>query len=267
MVKFKEAGHKYFTLDDKELTSVSGLMKKFEPKVNWTEKAKQKSKNLLKYEGISMTYQEILDKWEKARVKGTEAGTLVHKAKEDELLAKKGIITIKESEFDGNYKYALNVNQLEDNTVYPELMIYDLEHGLCGQSDEVEIKNGVIEVRDHKTDKEIKTRGYSSRWEPAQTYLKPLDHLEVCNYNTYSIKMSLYMYLIWKANKGKFKPGKILLNWCPIERDEDGLPILYSTQTGEVVEKGGIPNILEETIIEVPYLKKEVMAMLKTIKK
>lgn len=266
MVKFKEQGHKYYTLDDKELISVSGLMHKFEPRVNWKEKAKKKSKDLLKYEGVVMTPEEVEAMWENARVKGTEAGTIVHKIKENELLAKKGMVRIEESPFDADFKYALPINDLEDNTVYPELMIYDLEHGICGQSDEVEIKNGVIEVRDHKTDKEIKTRGYSTRWEPAPTYLKPLGHLEVCNFNTYSLKMSLYMYLIWKANRGKYKPGRILLNWCPIERDSDGIPILYDAQ-GNIVEKGGTPNIIEEVIIEVPYRKDEVIAMLKTIKK
>jgi hypothetical protein len=34
-------------------------------------------------------------------------------------------------------------------------MIYDLDFGICGQSDEVEIKDDYIIVRDHKTDKEI----------------------------------------------------------------------------------------------------------------
>jgi hypothetical protein len=57
--------------------------------------------------------------------------------------------------------------------------------------------------------------------------------------------MSLYMYLIWKASKGRFKPGKIILNWCPIERDYDGIPILYDHE-GNIVESNGTPRILFE---------------------
>ena len=60
------------------------------------------------------------------------------------------------------------------------------------------------------------------------------------------------MYMVWKQCKGKYKPGKIILKWCPIERDEDGIPILYD----------GVPRIIKEEDIELPYMKKEVIKML-----
>jgi hypothetical protein len=124
------------------------------------------------------------------------------------------------------------------------------------KSDEVRIENGVINVYDTKTDKEIVWHAYSSDWVKPEKLLEPLGHLDACNGNIYSIKMSLYMFLIWKANRGRFKPGKLILNWCPIVRDEDGIPIL----------KDGQPQIIKEVAVEVPYRKREVMAMLATRK-
>lgn len=265
-VKFQESGHKYFTLDDKPLISVSGFMHKFEQEKNWVEIAEKSAKNLKKYKSIIKTPAQIMAEWEVKRQKGAEAGTIIHKMKENELLAKKGEVRIVESHCDGSYKYALNVAELDNDTIYPELMIYDLDYGICGQSDEVEIKDDYIIVRDHKTDKEISFRGFSSQFTEPEMLLGPLSHLEHCNGNIYSIKMSMYMYLIWKANKGRFKPGKIILNWCPIERDNDGIPILYDDQ-GNIVESGGTPRIIMEKEIEIPYRKKEVIAMLETIRK
>lgn len=267
MVKFQEKGHRYFTLDDKELLSVSAFFKEFEEQKNWNEIAEKNARNLKKYKGIIKTPQEILKDWENKRNKGTEAGTIIHKIKENELLAKKGEVRIMESDHDGDYKYALDVSQLESGTVYPELMVYDLDTGICGQSDEVEITvDDYIIVRDHKTDKSIEWNAFSSQYTEPEMLLGPLSHLENCNANVYSIKMSMYMYLIWKSNKGRFKPGKIILNWCPIERDNDGIPILYDDQ-GNTVESNGTPRILSEKQIEIPYRKKEVMAMLETRKK
>jgi hypothetical protein len=267
MVKFQEKGHKYYTLDGtQELISVSGLMHRFEQPKDWDAIAEKSSKNLKRYKGITKTPLELKAEWEKKRIKGSEAGTMVHKIKEAELLATKIDTKIVESFTDSDFKYALNVQELEDNTVYPELMIYDLGYGICGQSDIVEIKNDYIIIRDHKTDKSIEWYAYDNGYNEPEMLLGPLSHLENCNGNVYSLKMSLYMYLIWKANKGRFKPGKIILNWCPIDRDADGYPILYDAN-GNIVQEGGQPRILYEKEIEVPYRKKEVMAMLETLPK
>lgn len=250
MVRFEEGPHRYSTLDDRGLLSVSGLMHQFEPQEDWNAIARKVAKKQGK------TTQEILDLWDMKRNRGSEAGTLVHKQKENELLAQRGELTIEESPCDATYKYALDVSLLKDNTVYPELMIYDLEHMVCGQSDIVRIDKGSIHVEDYKTDKSIERKAFSNEWTPAKKLLPPVAHLDCCNYNTYSLKMSLYMYLVWKANKGRFKPGNITLIWCPLERDEEGIPVLYN----------GLPRILKEERIDIPYRKKEVMAMLATLK-
>lgn len=256
-VKFIEESHRYFTDDERELIGVSSFAKKFEVKKNWreiTEKYARKHK---------MTVRQVEELWEMKRVKGTEAGTIVHKIKEQETLGSgtyryEGVdFGIQECPYENNLKRSLDITQIENGRVYPELMIYDLELGICGQSDEVVIHNNTINILDFKTDKAIARRSRSADWGEPEYFTEPIAHLENCAYNMYALKMSLYMYLLWKANKGRFKPGKLVLKWCPIERDEEGIPVLYD----------GVPKILREEWIELPYRKKEVVAMLETLKK
>lgn len=252
-VKFKSSSHQYFSEDDRELISVSAFVKKFIKEKDWKAIAKKKVANLKKYEGVTKTVDELLAEWEMKRIKGTEAGTILHSIKENELL---GYEKIKVGNTDDDYKWSIPITTLENGYIYPELMIYNLDYMICGQSDKVVIENDTINIYDYKTDKEIVFKGYSNKWQEAEKLLGPLSHLEECNGNIYSIKMSLYMYLLWKANKGKLKPGKIILEWCPIERDEDGVPILYD----------GVPKQLFQKNIEIPYRKKEVINMLNTLK-
>ena len=251
MIKFVEHSHRYLDEDDRDLISVSAFAKKFEPFVDWNKKAANTAKKL----GVSV--QEIKALWEMKRVKGSQAGTLFHNEREQELIDNEFVfnqqsLAKKCCEFKDGYKYSIPITNIENNTVYPELMIYNLEHRICGQSDKVIVQDNKIHVYDYKTDKSIDFKGYSDKWTAPLHLLPPVDHLESCNGNMYTLKMSLYMYMLWKANKGRFKPGDIILEWCPLDRDEDGVPILTD----------GKPHSSRTEVIKLPYLKKEVEAML-----
>lgn len=110
-------------------------------------------------------------------------------------------------------------------------------------------------IKTHNTDEEIKFKGYSSQWKAAKKYLPPLGHLDVCNGNEYALKMSMYMYMVWKQNK-HLKPGKLVIEQIKLKRDEEGIPIL----------EDGLPVSLGEKQIELPYLKNEVIAILAHLK-
>ena len=112
-------------------------------------------------------------------------------------------------------------------------------------------------IKTHNTDKEISLQAYSNpaKFVKARKLLKPLGHLDECNANIYSIKMSLYMYMLWKANKGRFKPGELVIEHVNLKRDEEGIPIT----------KDGLPVVLSTQIIKLPYRKKEVEDMLNCI--
>ena len=80
-IKFIEEEHKYIGEDDSEYLSVSGLIHNLELKKDWDKIRK----NYAKKNGG--TAQEWKDKWEAKAKKSTEAGTILHEAEEDALLA------------------------------------------------------------------------------------------------------------------------------------------------------------------------------------
>lgn len=247
-IYFKEDTHQYFNELHEPYISVSGLSKKLEQPKDWDSILKKSAKK----KGLKP--EDLRAEWDKKKLLGTNAGTIVHKKSEEKRLSSPQAIInnvtcgIFSSSFYDGYKWSEPSLKLKNNTVYPELMISDHEHKVCGQSDEVWVVNNIISVYDIKTDKEISRKGYSTEWSEAEKFLPPCSHMEYCNFNMYSLKMSMYMYMIWKQNKDK-RIGKLLLDWQPILRDEDGIPIL---------DENGEPTILRSEIIEVPYRRREV---------
>ena len=260
-VKFIEDTHQYLTEDGRELISVSAFTERFKPKVDWKAVAKKVAAKKTR-EGEPTTAEDILKKWEDKRDLSAKIGTILHSIKEEELLQQENPIfyntpcSIKNCSYTGTDKWSIPINKLENNTAYPELMIYDFEYMICGQSDKVIVANNKINIWDYKTDAEIKYKAFSSQWVKPQKLLGPLGHLDDCNANIYSIKMSLYMYLLWKANRGTLRTGDIIIEHVHLERDEDGLPILKDEK----------PIVKKIEQIQLPYRKKEVMDMLETLK-
>ena len=254
-IRFIEDTHRYVSEDGRELISVSAFTDKFKEKIDWEKIAKRSAAKLTK-EGTPTTAKQLLAQWEKKRVESASVGTLYHAIREQQLMDSD--CKTKACTYEGKDKWSIPIADLENNMTYPELMIYDFDYMICGQSDKVIVKDNTIHVWDYKTDAEIKFKGYSSEWKAATKLLKPLQHLEECNANVYSIKMSLYMYLLWKANRGKLKIGEIIIEHISLKRDpkNDNIPILID---GKPVEIG-------RTTIKLPYRKKEVQAMLSTIK-
>lgn len=211
-VKFVEETHQYLTEDNKELISVSRFTDQYKEKVDWKAIAKKVATKETKA-GSPTTAKDILAKWERKRNISAQVGTLYHSIREKELLSTANEFynlpcTVQECLYENGSKFSIPISKLVNNTVYPELMIYDLEYMICGQSDKVIVVDNKIHIWDYKTDNEIKFRAFSSLWVKPQKMLAPLQHLDDCNGNHYSIKMSLYMYLLWKANKGSLKPRR-----------------------------------------------------------
>lgn len=261
-IKFIADTHTYLS-DEGELISVSKFVERFKEKQDW-DKIAAKSAAKKTREGKPTTKEQLLELWTMKRIVSAKAGTILHAERELKLLEAKEveecgkICNIKECIHGEGVKHSIPIEQLEDNTVYPELMIYDMDHMLCGQSDKVVVVNNTINIIDYKSDAEIKFHGFSNEWVDATKLKGPLSHLDECNGNIYSIKMSLYMYMLWRANKGRFKPGEIVIEHCQLKRDEEnGFPIFEE----------GKPVVIGTSFITLPYRKKEVVEMLKTLKK
>ncbi len=254
-VKFIEHTHQYFH-DTQELTSVSVFAKQFEEWKDWYKIAQKYAvKN-----GHTAAYWQKL--WKDKAFKSSSIGTICHNVKERELIESdyiefEGISCgIQTCRHENELKWGIPITNLTTNTIYPELIIYDLDFNLCGQADKVIVTDTHINIGDYKTDKSIDFKGYSSTWKKAEKFKAPISHLDNCNGNMYALKMSLYMYMLWKQNR-HLVPGKLFIEHITLKRDAEGIPIL---------DDYGKPIILNEETILIPYLKREVMDMLKHYK-
>lgn len=246
---FKQDTHQYFNENKEEYKSVSYIAKLLDKKDGafWEAAKKKKAKQT----GVTMA--ELTKEWDRKKRLGTEAGTMLHDEREHRLITDEfnhlNIVHKKKMcEVIDGMKWSLPIENLDNNTVYPELMIFDHEFKICGQADKVFVTNNTIHLEDYKTDKTIQKRAYSSEFVVAERLKEPVQHLENCNFNVYAIKMSMYMYMLWKRNK-HLRIGDIVLEHLEILRDKETIPIL---------NEEGRPTVINTTKIKVPYLRKEV---------
>jgi hypothetical protein len=148
-------------------------------------------------------------------------------------------------------------SQRLDPGVYPEHMVFLKSAGICGQSDLVEVVNGCVNITDYKTNKEIKTESFKD-WEGiSEKLMSPVNNLDDCNFNHYSLQLSIYMYIILKHNP-KLQPGKMYIHHVLFDIegvDEFGYPITKYDHNNDPVVKEVIP-------MEIPYLKDEVISII-----
>ena len=151
-------------------------------------------------------------------------------------------------------------NQKLEEGVYHEHLVYLKSAKLCGQADLVEIVNGYINITDYKTNKEIKTKGFTN-WEGITNKMfRPVNHLDDCNLNHYNLQLSIYAYIIKKHNP-KLKVGKLNIQhvkFIQVGTDKNGYPI------NEHVN--GEPVLDTVKMYELPYLKDEVRSLIMWLK-
>lgn len=244
---FYEDGHTYI---DKEgegaFTSVSQILHQLEKPKNWKAIAKRYANK------TGQTVAEVEKQWKDKNTKAIERGKVYHAEKQASLNAI-GVVqrsntscTVKfytpRPAGEGVTGYILEQPDfsVENNTVYTEFMVWDVESRICGTADEVEIINGTININDHKTNEEIKKEGFYIPSQGREKLLKPVSHLDDCNWNKYCLQLSLYMYMLWKKNKS-LKIGKLTLNHVEFDKDN---------------------RVTRVNKMDVPYLRDEVRAII-----
>jgi len=264
---FKEEGHLYESIDPNEMiewTSVTSLISKFKPKFDAYAISTKCAKNK-KSKWYGLEPQQIRDIWGSETQRAIELGSFYHAQRESDLLAcdtlnRDGVdLPIIQIKVQDGIKYAPNQKLIAG--IYPEHMVYLKSAGVCGQADYVDVVNGVVNIMDYKTNKEIKTESFVD-WDGVIAKLNPpLGHIDDCNLQHYTLQMSVYMYIILKHNPG-LKPGKMTLQHVIFEKegeDKYGYPITAYADNGD-------PIVKEIVKYEVPYLKEEVMTMINWLK-
>lgn len=186
MVTFKEDTHQYF--NDKNIEYISGT--RFIHKFEFPFDEDGISKRVALKRGI--TQKEVLAEWKETSKKACDYGTKIHALMEN---------YIKFGEVDKIYSSLYNsfdkITKLEFNTakeILSEKLLYDDEFGIAGTADLIIVHNdNEFSIGDFKTNKSIDFYNQFGNW-----MLDPIGHLSSCNFNIYSLQLSLYAYMFSK---------------------------------------------------------------------
>ena len=264
-VKFLPEDHKYVSVDPAEdisWMSVTSLISKLKQPFE-AEKIAEKSSKNKRSKWYGMTKDQILSVWKAESERAITVGNWYHNQREEDLLGLDSIerhgkvIPIMQPQADTSGLKVAPDQRLTDG-MYPEHFVYMKSLGICGQSDLVEVIDGVVHITDYKTNKEIRSESYKD-WEGlSQKMNHPVSHLDDCNLNHYNLQLSIYMYMILKHNP-KLKPCTLMIQHIMFEdegKDPNGYPILKTNTDGD-------PVIKDIIYYDIPYLKDEVLAVVK----
>lgn len=265
-VAFYPEHHEYISLSEEDkidwlsVTTVTGAFKQ-----PFSDTQAEKSSKNRKSKWYGMTPDEVRAAWKNEAKRATDLGTWYHDQREQDLcellsIERGGVtVPVRRPIIVNGVKHAPN-QKLEDG-VYPEHLVYLKSIGVCGQSDVVEVVNGIVNITDFKTNKELKFSGYRN-WEGiTQKMQPPLSHLDDCHISHYALQLSIYMFIILKHNP-QLKPGKLIIHHVTFEeagRDKFDNPVTLRNEQGDPVVKEVIPY-------ELPYLKSEVLTLLTYVK-
>lgn len=220
MIKFIEDKHQYLDLrDQKPWVSVTQLIHGYVPKKDWDAIAKRYAKK------HKLDVDDVKKKWKTDNEMSLTRGIAFHKQREQDLLSCETIdetgteLKIYRPIIDDNGD-KISPNQRLEDGIYPELLVALNSAHLCGQADYVMICNGRVNIRDYKTNKEIKINGFVN-WEGLEEkMLAPISGIPNCNYWQYALQLNMYAYIIRKNNPS-LKLGKLELLHVRFDETEE----------------------------------------------
>lgn len=147
------------------------------------------SKLVAKVKGVSQ--EKILENWEsitkKAQNRGTKIHLIMEKYLKDNVLCKEYHELIN--------SFIKKTKHLIKNTsnIYSEKLLYSDEIKLAGTADLIIENDNLFYIQDFKTNKAF---NFTSKYH--DYFYPPLDHLQVCEFTTYTIQLSIYAYMYEK---------------------------------------------------------------------
>lgn len=228
-VELEPISHKYYDRNGREYLSVSKFLEMFKPPFD----RENISKATARKRGISQ--QEVLDEWEATKDDSIVHGNKIHNALER---YEKSTIILPEDE----HLRPVIISVVKEYSHYHknhlEKCLWSEEFGIAGTTDRLSEttshRTSVVDLSDYKTNK---SKGIQFKCPYGKYMTGPLSHLQNCNYNHYSLQLSIYAYMYQQ---------------------------LYGRPIGNLHIRFFPPyNLLAHYAIPVPYMKYEVEAMLK----
>jgi ATP-dependent exoDNAse (exonuclease V) beta subunit len=235
-VKYHDEPHKYF-IGEQELISGTAFIGKFKEKFD----SKAMAEKTAKKKGIPA--EEVLADWDYRGDISRTKGTLLHNFAENYWQNK--IFPIDYSQYDERFGAGVMEERLEackkmfidfytdsSNTLVPvamELVVGDEDLGIGGMVDCLfwNQKHGELQIWDYKTNKEI---AEFSKYK--KKMLMPINFLQECELNAYSIQLNLYKYIIERNTN--LKIGQCYL--VHIHEDQDQYNVIQCKEYQDIIE-------------------------------
>lgn len=161
---------------------------------------------------------EILAEWEEKKNTACERGTNIHLRYEMATLDQ-DYEGLRKFGFEGFSGFKIDTNNVlkEGKYVIPEMLISRIsEDGVlrvAGQADLIVVEGKKIRILDYKTNKKIDTKSFFDRKKRSSTRMKyPLNNLDDVNFWHYTMQLSLYAWMLEKANPDFEIEGLYLLH-------------------------------------------------------
>ena len=237
-ITFLKENHIYEINGDKSFTSTTTFIHLFFPHFDSVKviKKMRSSPNWVNSPYFGMTDQEITDKWDKKCKHSAEMGTMLHEYIEDvynqEADREPPDVIKKEISLFNSFQIEV-VDKLGYKPYRTEWYIYDEDIKIAGSIDMVFLKDpsddSHVSIFDWKRVIALK------ECNPFQIARKPIQHLDDCNFNIYSLQLNMYKYIL------ETKYNKIL--------DEMKLVVIHPDNENYIVK-------------DVPVMSDEIRAMI-----
>lgn len=249
--------HSYTQPFDKEFWSAYKALEKLLPKDQWAIE-KKSLLNSMKFDKVLLELHEIdendfnreqqaiLDEWDNENRKSCDRGTKIHADLENSFYETKKNINLSKFEIGGKFVCEKDRTSLDlENGVYPEYLISrvssDGKLRIAGQIDLLVKKGNKITIADWKTNKKIDMKSFFNQRNKTSVKMKfPLHKLDDCNYWHYTLQLSTYAWMVQQLNP---------------EFEIEDLVLVHFDHNDNM------------TVYHLPYLKEEVVNMLRHFKK
>ncbi len=182
MIKFNEKYHSYTNIfTGQRYVSATTLIHKFTKPFD-TEKH---AKRVAEREGT--TPEEIKELWKEENKKACDYGNHVHQVMEDWLNGEDVDIKDMVSYVEPFEKL---VDDFDKSLITPEKRLWNHEHKVAGTTDVYQDHKRFFNLYDFKTNKRFNFNNAFGEY-----MLGDFSHLSNCQYNTYSLQLSMYAYM------------------------------------------------------------------------
>jgi len=233
MIKLEESTHTYYDTEDSSRTFISAttILGKYKPKFDSDYHAQRIA------DRDDRTKEDVLAEWKFINDTANEYGTNFHSIFERYLETYSRLYIprdVFEREAIREFVECCRKNNLNfylGNTIRPEIILslrIDGKDDIAGMTDMLDdVDDFWFDVFDFKTNKEF---NYFNKYEESLFF--PVDFLKNCEYDLYTLQISLYAYMYEKETGKKFRQGG-LFYWDKELKTFTYIPITYQKRTIE----------------------------------